>query len=78
MPVKIFLCYAHEDEELLKKLKTHLSPLLRQGLIDIWHDRDIGAGTEWKQDITKHLNEAQIILLLISSDFMDFRVLLWN
>ena len=24
MPVKIFFCYAHEDETLLKKLKTHL------------------------------------------------------
>src|SRR5438874_2603680 len=70
MPVKIFCCYAHEDEPLLKKLKAHLRPLQRQGLIDVWHDRDITAGTECEQEMSKHLNEAQIILLLISPDFM--------
>src|SRR6266566_5715704 len=70
MAVKIFCCYAHEDEALLKKLKTHLWPLQRQGLIDVWHDRDINAGTEWEQVIKEQLNTAQIILLLVSPDFM--------
>lgn len=71
MPVKIFFCYAHEDEPLLNKLKSHLRPLQRQRLIDVWHDRDISAGAEWEQEISKHLNEADIILLLVSPDFMD-------
>lgn len=68
--IEIFFCYAHEDEALLNKLKTHLNPLQRQRLIDVWHDRDISAGTEWKQEIDEHLNRAQIILLLISPDFI--------
>ena len=46
-------------------------PLQRQGLIEVWHDRDISVGTEWEQEITEQLNSAQIILLLISPDFMD-------
>src|SRR5574340_465426 len=71
MPVKIFFCYAHEDEPLLSKLKTHLKPLQRMGLIDVWHDRDISAGMKWEEEINKHLNEANIILLLVSPDFMD-------
>ncbi len=71
MPVKIFCCYAHEDEALLKKLKTHLRPLQRQGLVDVWYDRDISAGTDWEQQIKEQLNTAQIILLLVSPDFMD-------
>ena len=71
MAVKIFICYAHEDETLLNKLKIHLRPLQRQGLIEVWHDRDISAGTEWEQEITEQLNSAQLILLLISPDFMD-------
>src|SRR2546429_576860 len=71
MPITIFFCYTHEDEKLLKKLKTHLRPLQRQGLIDIWHDRDISAGREWEREIDKQLNSAQIILLLISPDFMN-------
>jgi hypothetical protein len=69
--VSIFFCYAREDEELLNKLKRHLRPLQRQGLIDVWYDRDISAGTEWEKEIDKHLNKANIILLLISPDFMD-------
>jgi WD40 repeat protein len=68
--VEIFFCYAHEDEELLKKLKTHLIPLQREGFIDIWHDRDISAGTEWQREVDKHISSAQIILLLVSPDFM--------
>lgn len=71
MPVKIFFCYAHEDELLLDKLKAHLKPLQRQGRIDVWHDRDISAGTEWEKEIKEHLDAAQIILLLVSPDFMN-------
>jgi hypothetical protein len=70
MAIKIFFCYAHEDEALLKKLKTHLKPLQRDGLIDLWHDRDINAGEEWERVIDEHLNTSQIILLLLSPDFM--------
>ncbi len=47
MAAKIFLCYAHEDEALLNKLKSHLKLLERQGLIEVWYDRNISAGTEW-------------------------------
>lgn len=70
MAVKIFFCYAREDEPYLTKLKSHLQPLQRLGLIDLWHDRDISAGSNWKKEIDKHINTAQIILLLVSPDFM--------
>ncbi len=71
MAVKIFFCYAHEDEALLKRLKTHLRPLQREGLIDIWCDRDISPGADWEREITQELNTAQIIILLVSPDFME-------
>src|SRR5947209_20288861 len=70
MSVKIFFCYAREDEALLKKLKAHLRPLQRQGLIEVWYDRDTSAGTECAREIKEHLNSAQIILLLVSHDIM--------
>ena len=70
MAVKIFFCYAHEDEKLLNKLKAHLMPMLRQGLIDVWHDRDICAGAEWEREISEQISTAQIVLLLVSPDFM--------
>ena len=68
--IEIFFCYAHEDEELLKGLAKQLQALKRQGIIDMWYDRDISAGSEWESEIDKHLNSAQIILLLVSPDFM--------
>src|SRR5438067_2296592 len=69
-PVEIFCCYAHEDESLLLKLKTHLNPLQREGLITVQSDIDISPGTEWEKEISHHLNTAQMILLLISPDFI--------
>ncbi len=71
MAVKIICCYAREDEVLLNKLKAHLRPLEREGLIELWHDRDISAGTEWEREISRRLNEAEIILLLVSPDFVN-------
>jgi WD40 repeat protein len=70
MSVNVFFCYAHEDEPLLKRLKQYLTPMQRLGLIALWHDRDISAGTAWEQEISEKLNTAQIILLLVSPDFM--------
>ena len=69
--ITIFFSYAHEDEPLRKELEKQLSFLKRQGIISGWHDRDIQAGQEWEHEIDRHLNTAQIILLLISPDFMD-------
>jgi hypothetical protein len=69
-PVKLFYSYSHKDEGLREELVKHLTILKRQGVLEPWHDRDIEAGAEWNQEIERHLNEAQIILLLISSDFI--------
>ncbi len=69
-PLEVFCCYARKDQLLLNELKIHLSPLQRRGLITIWSDIDIDAGAVWEKEIKQHLNTAQIILLLISPDFM--------
>ena len=71
MPVEIFFCYARKDQPFLKKLKAHLIPLERDKLITTWVDTDIDAGKEWEQEINKHLNTAQVILLLVSPNFMN-------
>ncbi len=68
---KVFISYAHSDEELREQLDKHLAGLERQGVIEAWHDRNIDAGKEWKDSIDENLNDADIILLLISSDFID-------
>lgn len=68
--IEVFFSYSHKDEDLRDELEKHLSILKRQGVIQSWHDRRIGAGREWEGEIDKHLNTAHIILLLISADFL--------
>jgi hypothetical protein len=70
MALEVFLSYAHQDHTFRSELDTHLSNLKRQGIITSWSDGDIAPGTEWRRQIMDHLNTAQIILLLISADFM--------
>jgi len=67
---EVFYSYSHQDESLRNELEKHLRGLVHGGQIAEWHDRQIGAGTEWEDEIHAHLESAHIILLLISSDFI--------
>ena len=69
-PARIFIPYAREDQDLREKLEKQLAILCRQGLIETWHDRRIGAGSEWAGAIDRELEAADIILLLVSADFL--------
>lgn len=69
-PVRLFYSYSHSDEEWRRKLETHLALLKKRGLIESWHDRDILASEDWKDQISQHLDRADIILLLVSADFL--------
>ena len=75
--LKVFLSYAHEDEAMKEQLDKNLIMLKRSNQIDVWEDRKITAGMEWDQSITKALAEADIILLLISTDFNNSEYI-WN
>ena len=68
--LEVFYSYSHKDESLRQKLETHLSLLQRKGLIKPWTDRRITAGSEWSNQIDDHVRSADIILLLISPDFL--------
>ena len=67
----LFYAYEHTDEILRKQLEQHLRPLQRDGLLSTWHDRKILPGAEMISEINEHLNNADIILLLVSAHFMD-------
>jgi hypothetical protein len=70
-PVELFFSYSHRDLQLREELERHLTLLMRQSVISSWHDRQIGAGSEWAGEIDAHLNSAHIILLLVSADFLS-------
>jgi len=67
---KIFVCSANEDEGLLQNLEKHLKVLQEQGFIDVYYDRQISLGVEWADEVNKHLDKADIILLLLSRNFV--------
>lgn len=69
-PVSLFYSYAHEDEPLRDELAGHLKILERRGLIQAWHDRQIRPGQAWDQAIDHHLSAADLVLLLVSKDFI--------
>jgi len=66
----LFFSYSHADEDLRDQLETHLSGLRRQGLVESWHDRRIIAGEEFGSAIDSHIDTANVILLLVSPDFI--------
>ncbi|NMW19443.1 MAG: toll/interleukin-1 receptor domain-containing protein [Chlorobiaceae bacterium] len=67
----LFFSYSHKDEELRNELEKHLALLKRQGVISSWHDRRITAGADFDQKISSQLESSEIILLLISSNFLS-------
>lgn len=72
--VKVYFCYAKgakEDEDLRDQLTAHLAPLRRARKLTIWFDVQIQVGSDWKLEVEKQLQEADLILLLVSADFMN-------
>lgn len=67
----IFFSYCHKDEALRDQLETHLALLRRQGLITAWHDRRIMPGDEFDESISTALDQAEVILLLVSAEFLN-------
>ncbi len=69
-PARLFCGYAHEDETFLNQLKRAFQIPIRQEMITVWHDREILPGSEWDTEIEHQVNTADIILLLISPNFI--------
>jgi hypothetical protein len=67
---RLFFSYSHKDEGLRDQLETHLAMLKRQGFIETWHDRRITAGEGVDHAISVNLESADIVLLLVSPDFL--------
>ena len=70
-PVTLFYSYAHEDEALRDELQGHLKLLERRGLLAPWHDRRIVPGADWSDAIDAYLRNAELVLLLVSKDFIE-------
>ncbi|MBK8501035.1 MAG: toll/interleukin-1 receptor domain-containing protein [Saprospiraceae bacterium] len=65
---KIFFSYSKEDREMLDQLLVFLYPLRRSGKLETWDDAKLLPGEDWDEGIKNQLNQADIILLLISAN----------
>ena len=58
-----------KDEMLLEELEKQLSVLKRQPKLYLWEKRLIAPGANWEQEISTFVNQAHLILFLVSPDF---------
>ena len=71
-PLKVFISYSHNDSDrpLLEKLLKQIAPLKQNKVIEIWEDALIAPSCEWNDEIMKQLNHADIVVMLVSSDYI--------
>src|SRR5690242_5153292 len=69
--IKVFLSYAHEDEELRNELDKNLGALKHENIIAVWSDQQIRPGSDWNEEIVRELETADLILLLVSPAFLN-------
>ncbi len=69
--IKIFYSYAHEDKELRDELDRRLCTLKCLGWITTWNDGNIQPGTHWKREIELQSDTADLVLLLVSPNFIN-------
>jgi len=70
-PIKVFISYAHANENYKNELKKHFAPMIRNKEVLVWDDRQISPGINWDNEIHEKLYAANIIIMLISPDFLD-------
>lgn len=69
-PPLLFISYSHVDEECRKRLRIHLKPLERAKVLRVFDDTELARNTGWEEQLKKKLREAELIILLVSPDFL--------
>jgi hypothetical protein len=69
-PLHVVFCYAPQDQDLCEALEAHLSLLVRQGYLTSYSSRRVGAGADARAEVDRQMDRADLILLLVSADFL--------
>ncbi|WP_437679995.1 protein kinase domain-containing protein [Sorangium sp. So ce131] len=72
-PLNVFYSYSSEDSALFRRLESHIIGLEREGLIRGWHAGLVGAGEDGRAAAAEHLDNADIILLLVTAEYLASR-----
>ncbi len=68
--LKVFISYSHQDIDARRELQSYLVNLEREGIIEIWQDGLINTGDNWDKSIKQALEQADVILMLVSQAFI--------
>jgi hypothetical protein len=70
MTTSLFFIYAPQDGEYLSHIENQLQVLGDNGLITVWHQGKLAAGSNWYAVTETELGKAQIVLLIVSASFL--------
>ena len=73
---KVFISYSHKDVKWKNAVVSHLEVLQKAGLLDVWDDKRISAGEEWLPEIDRAIDEASVVIVLISKYFLTSEFIL--
>jgi internalin A len=68
--LSLFISYSHKDDRFRDELRGALTPYERKGEIKSWDDTEIIPGQKWEPELLAKLADADIIVLLLSNDFI--------
>jgi serine/threonine protein kinase len=66
----VFVSYSHKDARWLERIRVHLRPLERKGLIALWDDTLLEPGRQWRDEIEATLGRTRCAVLLVSANFL--------
>jgi tetratricopeptide (TPR) repeat protein len=72
----VFVSYSHRDKHWKDHLVRHLRVLQPEGVLEVWHDPEIGAGEDWQSRIQEAMERASAAVLLVSADFLVSKFIL--
>jgi tetratricopeptide (TPR) repeat protein len=72
----VFISYSHKDELWKERLVTQLRVLQMEGVLEVWDDRRIEAGLDWRPEIEQAIERAAVAILLVSADFLTSKFIL--
>lgn len=70
-PKHVFVSYSSADKPWLERLRPHLNALEKEGAIKLWVDHLLRPGQEWRNEVQRAIDEADIAIILTSADYFS-------